>query len=174
MTPEPGTFQVDEAIHIEFSKMTCRANAVRPIGIMSAVVLIAAAILFLVGTNDSIGLGIGVLIGLAVGLGLIFLSYMFLLPRQAVSLFRQSGYLREPQTISFEESGFLMEQASGHGRHQWTMMNKWNETDALFAIYLNRMLAFVLPKDQIAPATIDFIRSQLIASGLPKKGKQRR
>lgn len=42
------------------------------------------------------------------------------------------------------------------------------------AVYINRLLAYILPKDQIPPEAIAFVRQQLIETGLTKPGKLRK
>lgn len=142
--------------------------------ILIGIVLMLAGLLYVLGGNEGKEVAIGGLIGLSL-LPLIFwIAYAFILPRRSAAVFRETVNLREPQTISFDGDGFRVDLKSGHSRYQWSHIAKWDKSGRIMAVYINRLLAYILPKDQIPPEAIAFVRQQLIETGLTKPGKLRK
>ncbi len=116
----------------------------------------------------------GILFGLALLLLILVVQYFLFLPRGSARVFRESAYLHGAQTISFDESGFAVEGPSGTVGHQWSTIAKWDESSKLMAVYPNRLIAYILPKEKLSPQLIDHVRSQLVGSGLARKGELRK
>jgi hypothetical protein len=112
---------------------------------------------------------VGVLAGLLV-LGL----QRLLLPSRGRKVYRESAAIQTPQHLKIDEEGFVLEQEAGVWRSKWNQMVKWDETKNLVAIYPNRVMANLIPKDQVDPLIIDIIRGQLVSSGLTKRGEMRK
>lgn len=172
--PPPQTYQLDESLHTELWRLNARRAAMKQFPIFVGIVLILAGLLYVLGGNQGKELAIGGLIGLCL-LPLIFwIAYGFILPRRSAAVFHETVNLREPQTISFDADGFRVDLKSGHSRHEWSHIAKWDESDRIMAVYINRILAYILPKDQVSPEVIGFVRQQLIETGLTKPGKPRK
>ncbi|MCB2089626.1 MAG: YcxB family protein [Sphingomonadaceae bacterium] len=114
-----------------------------------------------------------IIVGMAAGFIVFGIQRLTLFGR-AKKLYRESVPLHEVLTFSVTEDGFSFEQASGNFRGKWENLVKWDENDEILAIFSNRCSAFVFPKTEVGAEMIDHIRSEMIASGLQKKGKLRK
>ena len=136
--------------------------------------MVAALILLAVGAGepeDAISVAVGGVLG---ALGMIFLMRFVMIPRQANKAWNEYALIKEEMTLTLHEDSFIIDQKSGHVDSKWTDMIAWDETDLLFAIYLTRQLAYILPKDQVPPSHLDYARQRLLKSGLKKAGKRRK
>lgn len=119
-------------------------------------------------------LGIGlILVGLAAGMIYLFVMRLFLRPRGR-KVYRESVSLQEEMTVLFDENGLRVEQASGSHRAQWSQLVRWDENEAVFALFTNRVQALIFPKQEVGKEVVDFMREQIKHSGLPRPWKLRK
>jgi hypothetical protein len=50
---------------------------------------------------------------------------------------------------------------------------RWDEDGNLFAVFPNRRLAIIIPKEQVGEELVDFVREKMRQSGLLKPWKLR-
>jgi hypothetical protein len=101
-------------------------------------------------------------------------SYFYLLPRHARGMFREQISMREAKELIFSEDGMEITQASGSFRAEWSSIIFWREMAGHLQLYISRAMVIPLPLNQIGDDRAAFIRSQLIASGLPRPGRRRK
>lgn len=95
------------------------------------------------------------------------------LPRLARAAYREDAQIKEETSLTLDAEGYVTEFVSGTVRRKWANLVKWDEDARIFAVYSNRQMGHIFPKDQVPGSVIDTIRHHLIASGLPKRGKLR-
>lgn len=113
------------------------------------------------------------IVGIAVG-GLAALGMFVTLKPRARKIYRESAPLREEMTLLFEDGGFRIEQPSGLWRVQWGDLVRWDENHDIFAVFPNRQMAIIVPKQQISEDVVDYIREQMKLSGLSRPWKLRK
>lgn len=168
---DPVRYTVSEEIHLAYWTLQFDSSIKRAIVFLCGLVVVLAIIAFVIADGISaLSVGIGGVIGAVI----VTLATRFIvIPWQAAKSWRDYALLKEEMTITMHEDGFSIEQPSAHVDAKWSSMIAWHETDQLFAMYLNRQLAYVLPKDQVSAAHTDYARRHLIASGLHNKGTRR-
>lgn len=165
----PATYRIDEELHLAFVQMTLRQARKKFVMIGGGVAL--AAILWLVGLEV---LSIALVSGLFGGvLASVFWQFV-ILPRRTRKIYQESAFLQEEITITLSDDEFNFQQASGSARVAWNKTVKWDETPTLFAIFINRQMAYILPKSQLGDAVIDYARDRLVETGLSTPGKLRK
>ena len=174
MIPFAETFTLEEKDHEALWRLNALSHVRRKLQPFSLIVLGIAVALLAFGESWLHPLGFGLLFGFAMLFAIVVVQYFIFLPRSSARVFRESAYLHGPQTISLDEEGFVIEGLSGEGRHAWADIAKWDETREVMAVYPNRLIAFILPKEKLTPALIDHVRTQLVGSGLNRKGKLRK
>lgn len=97
-----------------------------------------------------------------------------MVPRIAKRQWRENHNIREELTLTLNQDGFTIAEPSSHVDARWDQMLKWEESDAILAIFPNSLVAYILPKQQVGPEHIDFARQRLISNGLAQAGAVRR
>ena len=169
---EPVTFRISEQDYLAFSMLVFRRSLWRCLMWLLPVIVILAVV-FSQKESTVVGVLVPIVIGIVAGLAIIGLQWL-MLPFRAAKIYRESAALQQPLMFSADDAVFVIEQEAGVWRSQWRDMAKWDENDRLFAIFINRIMANILPKDQVDAATIDYVRSQLVTSGLAQRGKLRK
>ena len=174
MIPEPQTYQLDEDLHVRLWRMTYRGTLLAAFLRFFGVIALALVVLVVFLEPDWPALLAGIGAGFTVLLLILVVQYWVLLPRQSAKVFRESVKLHEPQTMRVDEVGFEITQPSAHANYGWGEVAKWDETGDFFGIFPNRATAYIVPKQQVDLALIDYARAKLIENGLPKPGKLRK
>ncbi|MEO1222364.1 MAG: YcxB family protein [Pseudomonadota bacterium] len=123
------------------------------------------------GWDAVLPVSIGGLIGAGLMLGL---ARFVFVPRYAKRAWRDFALIKEPVELTLSAEGFGMVQPSAHVDAKWEQIIAWDEDSKVFALYVTRQQAYILPKSQLSVGHIDFSRSCLIKSGLIKKGTKRK
>lgn len=119
--------------------------------------------------DDLMPIVVGVIMG-----GIAVVAMFVSLKWRARKVYRESGSLQEEMTLIFEDNGFRVEQPSGLWRVQWQQLVRWDEDRDIFAVFPNRIMAIIFPKQQVSSDVVDFMREQMKLSGLPKPWKLRK
>lgn len=114
-----------------------------------------------------------ILVGIFVG-GVAVAALFVSLKSRARKVYRESASLQEEMTLIFEDEGCRIEQPSGLWRIQWRQLVRWDEDRDIFAVFPNRMMAIIFPKQQVSSNVVDFMREQMKLSGLPKPWRLRK
>ncbi len=168
----PVRYSISEELHLAFWKLQFASSLFRGLAILTGLVAILGLIAFLF--DDAIA-ALSVVIGGVISATLVIaFSRFVVLPWQAKRAWADYVLIKEHVDLTLDDEGFSLVQPSAHVNGKWSQIVLWNERDELFAMYLNSQLAYILPKDQIDKAIINFARERLIAAGLVKKGKRRK
>ena len=172
MIPDPASFRLDAGDYHALNKLVFRRCWVPRLYWAFAVICAAllSAIFLESITLESV---MPIIVGIMAG-GAVLAFKRLMLRRRSLKVFAESASLRELQTISAINGGFSTEQESGTTKLRWENVAKWDETADIFAIFPNRLMAYILPKVKVRAAMIDYMRNQLIEAGLPKPGKLRK
>ncbi len=169
---EPVRYTISKAQHLAFWKLQFDASLRRGLLILGLVV--AALVLVALGAGeaeDAFSAAFGGVLGATI---MVVVMRFVMIPRQATKAWNDYALIKEEMTLTLGEESFTIAQKSGHVEAQWADMTTWDETDAIFVMYLTRQLAYLIPKDQVPDAHIDFARQSLADSGLIKAGKRRK
>jgi len=173
----PGeiTFSITEGDHYALYKlMFHRSLKVPKLALMLAVPLAALSILFNVLLERPLLDGlIPIFVGIAVGSATVGILFASLKPR-ARKIYQESASLKEEMALVYEDNGFRIEQPSGLWRVQWQQLARWDENSAIFAVFPNRAMAIIIPKQQVSEGVINFMRNQMMQSGLERPWRLRK
>lgn len=170
--PESVTYRIEEGDYLAFNALVFRRTWIRCLllGIPGAA-LIAVPVAWI---ERSFVQGVGlIMVGLAAGAIYSFVLRLFLGPRVR-KVYRETASLQEELTLVLAESGLLVEQPSGSHRVEWGQLVRWDENDTVFAVFTNRVQALIFPKQQVGREAIDFMREQMLRSGLNRPWKLRK
>lgn len=164
--------QLDKGLQLHLWRLIFLRSVMRciTIGILTVLPIYVVLALPKGGWVALLPIPIGGAVGLFMVLGIQWLS----LARRSDKVFEESAYLQSLFQFSADDAGFSFTWDRGHSYSSWVDMVKWDETDEIFAIFQNRMMANILPKDQLGVEAIAFVRDRLVASGLSKPGKMRK
>ena len=173
MTEMRGEMQILEADYIDFQRLYFRRHWAR-LWVTVAILYVIIGMVWLIDV-----LPVPALVGAAIGallLPLIIwgLSHFVTIPRHVHKLYRESAAIRERAALTCDEEALRFDQESGQWRLKWAEAARWDETETIFAVFPNRALAHILPKRDLSPEFIDFVRARVIASGLTKPWKLRK
>lgn len=170
--PRPVTYRIGEDDYFAFNALMSRRTWTRCLflGIPGAA-LVAVPVAWI---ERSLVQGIGlIIVGLAVGAIYSLVMRLFLGPRVR-KVYRETVSLQEELTLTFEEGGLRVEQPSGLHRVKWGQLVRWDEDDKVFTVFTNRVQALIFPKHQVGREAVDFMREQMLQSGLPRPWKLRK
>lgn len=169
---DPIHYAIREEDQLAFADLHFRASVPR---FLLAGGLAVAALLAMAFAVDGAEAAWAVSIGGAIGLALMYalIRYIFV-PRHARRAWRDFALIQEPIDLTLGEDGFTLNQASAHVEARWEHMIAWDEDKRVLAIYVTRQQAYILPKDQVGAAALEYARERLIESGLIAKGKRRK
>lgn len=170
--PEPVTYRIDEESHYALWELMSRKSGLKGLQWSLAILALGGLLFGLVLQSIFAGLaviGIG-MFAVLVAMGVTHAS----LRMRARKVYRESASLHEEMTLTFHDDGFEIDQASGRHRIRWPKMVRWYESAAIMAVFPNRYLAFIFPKDQVSEVSVNHIREQLMQSGLPLPWKLRK
>lgn len=170
--PRQFDIEIDEAAYSAFWRMTCSRAYKRSLLRWTALLLILLVLGLALGKS-----GAPLVAGAAGGwiALIIFLAVNWLLiPRRARKEFHQTKHFSPAQHIEVDVNEMRYKSKLANGCVPWDHFVKWEESSTLLAIYANSAVAFLMPKTQVDPETIGFMRQQLVDTGLPKKGKLRK
>ena len=170
---DPITVELDESLHLAFWRLV-GSRSVKQIAVYGPVVLGLVLLLGYSFGEKPLELVLPALVGLVVLAVGIASLWFWAWPVQSSKIFNETTALREAQAITIAQNSFTIDQASGCWTQKWNDMVKWDENSAVFAVFPNRYLGYIFPKDQIDIAVIDFARAQLIETGLTKRGALRK
>lgn len=169
---ESVSYHIGESDYISFMRMFAVRALPRSAMFIAGVVVVVALVAISLGKPEA---GISAAISAVVTLVVFSLLGRYLIiPRKGARTFRDYALIREEMTLTLSENGFAIAQASGHVAMAWGNVLMWDETDQILAIHPTRELAYILPKRAIGTEREDFIRQQLVAHGLLRKGKGRK
>ena len=168
----PAKYAITQQDQLAFNILHWRGTVPRALFYVTLVVagMIALAFAF-DGMEGAIPVAVGGVVGVAV---MLTLARYILVPRHAKRAWREFALIKEPVELSFTDDGFTLLQPSAHVDARWEKMIAWDEDAQVFAIYVTRQQAYILPKAQLDDAVIDFARERLIATGLVQKGAKRK
>lgn len=167
--PMTATIQLDEFHHLRLWQLIFFRSIPRALGWYAIVI---AALLAFFQSQD--GWSYDLLWGLGGGFVwvLSMLAALWLsLPFRARKIFNETSQITLPKQFTADEAGFEFVCETGHQRTTWSELVKWDENSDVIALFLNRIMAYVIPKAQISPELQVYIRDQLHNAGLPKPGK---
>ncbi|RIV91896.1 YcxB family protein [Aurantiacibacter xanthus] len=173
MTELRGELQLAEGDYLAFQRLYIRRMLPR-LGAFAGVVLLVIAGFWLAGNISAevvLGAGLGAIL-MVVAIWAV--SHFVTIPWQVRRIYRESAALRERVEIVCDKEAVRFVQASGNWRLKWAEVARWDETDAIFCLFPNRAMAHLLPKRDLPPELIDYIRARLISSGLSKPWKLRK
>jgi hypothetical protein len=165
-------YQLTQQDYLAFLQMHNRANA--PRGLLFLSVGGAALLLFGWATNDLPIAATTVAIVMIAVLIMALLVHFAWMPRHVAKTWREYSLIREPVTLTLTADGFHFVQPSAHVDVKWANVVKWDEEDAIFAVYATRQLAYILPKGACAESLLEAAREGLLSSGLTAKRKRRK
>ena len=111
----------------------------------------------------------GILVALIV-IGIMRLT----LRSKSQKVYAESASLHEDMTLTLTDDGFQIDQASGLFRSKWANVVQWDEDANILAVFLNRQMALVFPKQQVGEDVLAKMREELKQSGLNRSGKLRK
>ncbi len=169
--PGPVSYRIGEGDYLALNALVFRRTWTRCLWLTlptGAVIAVPIAV-----SKQSLIHGIVlILVGAAAACLFVMVMRLFLGPR-ARKIYRETASLREEITLTFEDGGVRLEQASGMHRAQWGQLVRWDEDDKIFALFPNRILALSFPKQQVNKEVVNFMREQMKLSGLPRRWKLR-
>ena len=169
---ESVKYTLTEEEHLAFWKLQFDSSLKRSLVVLAALIAaLAVASVAISGPASAVGVVSG---GIAGAIIVLLLCRFVIIPYQANKVWRDFALIKEEMTLTLREEGFTIEQVSGHVDAKWSQMVAWHEAQAVFAIFVNRQLAYLIPRGQVAPEVVDFARERLIESGLTKKGARRK
>ena len=92
-----------------------------------------------------------------------------LMPFRVRKLFRATARLSQTTQLSFDTQGIRSVNEHTSTSLQWPQFERWLENDRVLLLIVMQRSYFILPKSQIAPDTIDALRSALIAARVPTR-----
>ena len=141
---------------------------------MAAFVILFVAVRTLMILNgESFDLIDGMIAPVIIGVLLVFM-FVYAIPRRARGIFREHVGVREPTELILSENGPEFRQPSGDYHPDWSTFIRWRECSGHLLLSVNRAMMIPLPLAQIGEERAAFIRSRLVASGLPRPGKRRK
>lgn len=168
----PVTYQLSEADYLGYLRLHTRSQW--PVFVAMALYVVIGFIC-LAWFLEDFGSLPEILAGtVAAFIGLGMLAYYIRLPRSTAKTWREYALIKEPMTRTQTDDGFTINQPSAHIAAKWGDMVKWDEDDGIFAIYVTRQSAYIMPKCSVPTDHVDFARQRLIASGLPQRRKLRK
>ena len=168
---EPLRYSISENAQIAFSLMHFRASAWKILAFLCAFVVAIVCLSWSTGRLPEV---VPVIVGGGVGIALwLGILQFIIVPWQAKRAWNEFSLIKEPIDLTLTETGINLAQPSATLESPWQNMIAWNECAEVFAIYVTRQQAYIIPKDQVGTEHIEFARKCLIESGLSKKGKRR-
>jgi len=168
----PAKYTLTEEDQLAFNILHWRGTVPKALLYVGIAVAGMLALAFAV---DGLDVVLPVLVGGTVGAAIMLLLARYVMvPRHAKRAYRDFALIKEPVELSVSEEGFAMHQPSAHVDAKWDKMIAWDENAHVFAIYVTRQQAYILPKSQVDDGVVDFARERLMASGLIQKGKARK
>lgn len=171
MTSAPIRYVIGEDHSLAFALLTARRGFRIPLAVFGTGLVVEVALAAVSG-NEPLLWTFAAFFAL-----ILFLLCNFrfrALPRLAKAAYREDVQIKEETSLSLDADGYVAEYASGVVRRKWANLVKWDEDTVVFAVYSNRQMGHIFPKDQVPAAVIDTMRHHLIASGLTQRGKLRR
>jgi len=170
IAPEPFDYTLDERSYVRLSQRICIRNGLK--GFLVAVAFLFAVQIALdmsAGDDDFTSVLFGALVGLIFAVGLWWYA-----GRQARAIYREQPSMQETRRVTLTEHEISFEMPSGTFSTAWASIVKWDDIAGVFVLYLNRAMMLPMPHDAVSEANLNYMRAQIIASGLPKPGKRRR
>lgn len=164
-------FRIGEAHYVAFGLLASRKSFIVFLSVIGAYLAFVLGVIFLTGGTETLWCVAGFAAFLIV---IICLNRFQSMPSLLKAAYNDDAYLKEPNRITYDGDGFTSALASGQNRRRWADMVKWDEDERVFVVYQNRLLGYILPKDQVPRPVIDAIRAHLVASGLAQRGKLRK
>ena len=171
MTSTPIRYVIGEEHYLAFALLSARRGFRMAFAIFGIGLVAEFALLALSGGDPIAWTVVGFV---ALILLLVCNNRFRALPRLAKAAYREDAQIKEETTVQVDAQGYVAEFASGVVRREWANLVKWDEDDRIFAVYSNRQMGHIFPKDQVPGSVIDGIRHHLIASGLEQRGKLRK
>lgn len=169
---KPASYRITEQDQLAFNILHWQATVPKA---LLYVAIVVAGLLALAFVFDGLDAVMPVMVGGIAGAGIMMLIARYILvPRHAKRAWRDFALIREPIELCVTEDGFKIVQPSAHVNATWEKMIAWDENAKVFAIYVTRQQAYILPKEQIDDEVIDFARKRLMSTGLVQKGKTRK
>ena len=167
-----ATVQLDEFYHLRLWHLIFFRSIPQALGRYA--IVIAVLLLFLQSQD---GWSYNLLWGLAGGTVAMFLIlgiHWLFLPSRAGRLFKETAQIDLPKQFSVDEEGFTFVCDTGHQRTSWSELVKWDENSDVIALFVNRIMAYAIPKPQVSPEMQTYIRHRLRDAGLTAAGKARK
>jgi len=182
--PPPVKYRLNEQLYTTFMRRglawsTIRRWALPGAGIVSLVVFLRY---FQAPWDDGCGCrwtfwvaaAVAVIVSTVLGLALAVAYAWLMVPRQVKAYFADLAYLRDDVFLSFRDGGGSVAYTSSVHEFDWNGMAMWDEGPDFLVIHRSKLEMILLPKSQLPAATVDFVREQLISSGLEIPGKFRK
>jgi hypothetical protein len=110
----------------------------------------------------AVALAAGVMAALA-------LWFAWCVPYNSRKMYRELERLGIGCRYTFDANGLRAVWPGGTSDLRWQQLARWLENDRIFLIFITRRSFYVLPKEQIAPDTLNALRAQLIAAGISNR-----
>ncbi|MGB3472403.1 MAG: YcxB family protein [Erythrobacter sp.] len=165
---EPVSYTISKEDHFAFWARQFSKSIRRFVIIVAGVVVVLGSLAWFLSDWTS---AVAVVTGGCIGAVLFPLIMRYLvLPREAQRTWDAFALIKEEMTIDLGEERFTITQPSAHVDAKWSDMTGWDEVAGVFAVYVTRNQAYVIPKSQVPASHIDYARERLIANGFPKAG----
>ena len=161
-----AAFTLDKKDYVTFNQRICARRFLPWFG-LGLLVIVASDLL----SYGSVVLS--TFVALAVMTCLSALWLLILVPRSTGKMFDDQRSMREPRELTLEPDGIFFTQPSGTFRLPWVDIFKWDESDALLVVYVNRAMLVPITKADVGSEVIDRLKALLNATGL-QKGKRRK
>lgn len=171
MTSAPVRYVIGEDHYLAFALLSARKGFRIAFALFGSVLVVELALVVVSGSEPLVW---GFAAFAAFILLLLCTNRFRALPRLAKAAYREDVQIKEETTLLTDAQGYVAEFASGVVRREWVNLVKWDEDDRIFAVYSNRQMGHIFPKDQVPASVIDAMRNHLIASGLTQRGKLRK
>ena len=168
-----GEIQILESDYVAFQRLYFRRHLPR-LALVVGLLIVGVGAFWLTGNLRGVTAVAATGTAVITALMIWGLLHFVTIPLRVRKLFRESAAVRERMAITCDKEAIHFAQESGTWRLKWAQAARWDETDAVFALFPNRAMAHLLPKRDVAPELIDYIRERLIASGLAQPWKLRK
>lgn len=162
----PVRYMISEAEYVEAATHANARGAWRVAGVVTAFAFLVALL--------QPQFQVAILCGIVLGLALTAIKVMFLLPRRAGQIYHAQASMREPFELTLTDAQFESAQRTGSFRHAWSDFVKWDETANMLLLYVDKAMFVSLPKVQVGPHNLAYIRARLAATGLEQRNQVRK
>ncbi|AKM10448.1 YcxB family protein [Croceicoccus naphthovorans] len=161
----PFTYRVTEAEAVAAARKVMRKRLFRPPTVWLIVAIVVVAVLLLILDAMDGYLNVASTAALLVALPALWLTLMWLVPRQARRQFRQSAALRDESMLSFDDEALTFVSRRGTVRMPFAEFLEVSVTDDLILLHQTEMFYNLVPRHALGDAA-KVLLSRLEAAGV--------